>query len=407
MRRWVVSAAVVAVVGVGVMKVMPHHDYELQLLMPSAEGSFVGARTMIDGQEVGHVKDVSVEGNHAKVTVEVDSAHAPLHAGTTAHITWNSVIGRRQVELVPGPAKNPELPSGKVVDSSTERVELDDLVAALDAPTRAKVQKLVAGLQSTLHGSEGDVRSTLDSAGPFVQAIGEVLKGVGQDGPAIRRLVMQLHSMTSTLSSRHTELAATVQNLTALVSSAAQQQEQIKAALDEVPGTVQEGSAFFSRVPAAVDQTVPLLNDLRPATKQLPSVAHNLNPVLTDLRPTVAALRPTLQAARALLGVTPDLLDSTHATIPGIDDAVSSLQPAVAFLRPYTPEVIGFLTNWTSLFSAKNAAGHFGRALVPFSASQLNDNPGILPPGMTQDKEPAPGSIIGQAWTDANGDGVR
>jgi len=213
--------------------------------------------------------------------------------------------------------------------------------------------------------------------------------------------------MTQTLSRRDQELAATVQNLSGLVSAAADQQEQIRAALGEVPGTVRAGSDFFSRVPAAIDATIPLLEDLRPATAKLPSVAKNLNPVLNDLRPTVAELRPALQAARTLLGETPDLLDMADATIPGLNDAVTSLLPAVAFLRPYTPEIIGFLSNWTSLFSAKNAAGHFGRAMVPISASMLNDNPGVLPPGMTQDKAPLPGELAGQPWTDANGDGVR
>ncbi|HSV39138.1 MAG TPA: MlaD family protein [Nocardioidaceae bacterium] len=406
MQKWFVPATALALVAVA-FKLAPDNDYELELLMPSAEGSFVGARTMIAGQEVGRVSEVGVDGNKAKVTVVIDDEHAPLHAGTTARITWNSVIGRRQVELVPGAETNPELPSGKVVESNLERVELDDLVAALDGPTREKVQRLVQQLEVTLDGNEGNLQQTLNSAGPFVAAIGEVLKGVGQDGPAIRRLVTQLHTMTQTLSARDNELAATVQNLQSLVSAAADQQEQIRAALDEVPGTVRAGSDFFSRVPAAIDATLPLLEDLRPATAKLPSVAKNLNPVLTDLRPTVAELRPALQAARMLLGETPDLLDMANSTVPAIGDAVTSLLPAVAFLRPYTPEIIGFLSNWTSLFSAKNSAGHFGRAMVPVSASMLNDNPGILPPGMTQDKAPLPGELAGQPWTDANGDGVR
>lgn len=406
MRKTLVPVAALALAAVA-FKLAPDNDYELNLLMPSAEGSFVGARAMLAGQEIGRVTDVGVEGDHARVTVAIDDDHAPLHAGTSARITWNSVIGRRQVELVPGPEANPELPSGKVVDAATERVELDDLVAALDAPTRAKVQRLVKQLQVTLDGNEASLQDTLNSAGPFVQAIGEVIKGVGQDGPAIRKLVTQLHDMTSTLAARDDELAATVTNLRSMVSAAADQQEQISAALAEVPDTVRAGSDFFGRVPAAVDSAIPLLEDLQPATAKLPSVARNLNPVLTDLRPTVAELRPALAAARSLLGVAPGVLDTAHGTVPDLDAAVTALAPAVAFLRPYTPEVIGFLTNWTSLFSAKNAAGHYGRAMVPLSASMLNDNPGVLPPGMTQDKAPLPGELADQPWTDANGDALR
>jgi len=376
--------------------------------VPSAEGAFVGAKAMIAGREVGKVSAVGVEGNAARLTVEIeDDRYTPLHSGTTVHITWNSLIGRREVELVPAPESNPALPSGKVIQSQVERVELDDIVAALDAPTRAKVKKLVHQLDKTLDGNETTLNETLDSAGPFVGALGEVLKGLGQDGPAIRALVTRLHQITSVLSERDREMAATVRNLGDLVSAAADQQEQIATALDEVPSTVEAGNAFFEKVPGAVDETVPLLEDLRPATRQLPAVAARLNPVLADLRPTVAQLRPTLVAVRALLGETPGLLGVGTETVPEVDSALTALQPAVAFLRPYTPEVIGFLTNWASLFSAKNAAGHFGRALIPASVSSFNSNPGIMPPGMFQAEEPPPGSLVDQPWTDANGDQVR
>ena len=77
---------------------------------------------------------------------------------------------------------------------------------------------------------------------------------------------------------------------------------------------------------------------------------------------------------------------------PDLETALIQLQPAVSFLRPYTPEIVGFLTNWSSLFAAKNAAGHFGRALIPASVSSFNSNPGILPPFMFQAKAPEPGS---------------
>ena len=404
----VVGVGMLALALIGALQMTGGDDtYELEFLMPSADGMYPGAAATAGGFTVGEVSAVAVQGDQARITVEIDPSNAPMHAGTLARIGWNSLIGRRQLELSPGPATNPDLPSGKLIESSVERVELDDIVATLDEPTRAKVQELVGTLEQTLEGNAVSLNQTLDSAGPFVQALGEVLRGVGQDGPAIKSLVTRLHKITSTLSDRDQELAATVENLGLLVESAAQQQTQITEALDDLPATLEAGTEFFGNVPAAVDETVPLLEDLRPATDQLPAVAAKLNPVLTDLRPTVAELRPTLAAASSLLSETPGLLDAGSATLPSLESALGSLQPAVTFLRPYTPEVIGFLTNWTSLFSAKNAAGHFGRALVPASATSFNSNPGILPPGMTQWEAPSPGQLVGQSWTDANGDAVR
>jgi phospholipid/cholesterol/gamma-HCH transport system substrate-binding protein len=382
-------------------------DYELQVLVPSAEGALEGAPAFIDGFPAGTVTDVGVQGDSAKLTVEIDEEHAPLHAGTVARIGWNSLLGRRLVEVMPGPEANPELPDGQLVESDYERVELDDVMAALDAPTRRHVQQLVSQLDATLQGRERDLNRTLDTAGPFVGELGAVLEQIGGDGPAIRSLVSRLRQITATLAARDRETAQTVTNLSALVQETVTQQRNVAAALAELPATASAGTRFFRTVPPAVDRTVALLHDVRPATQRLPSVARKLNPVLSDLRPTVDRLRPTLAAARSLLRQTPGLLDTGAQTLPEAESAVRAFQPAVTFLRPYTPEVIGFLNNWASLFSAKNSEGHFGRALVPASGSSLSNNPGVLPPGMTQWGAPAPGQLVGQPWTDANGDQVR
>lgn len=405
-KKWLAAAAVV-LVATTVGLAWPRDDYLLQVHMPTAAGTFVGARVTIAGQEVGKVTEVGVLGDKARVTVTVDDANAPMPSGTTARTNWSSVIGVRTVELLPGPDKNPDLPSGHAIPAKAERVELDDVLATLDAPTRKRLKSAVAGLRRATEGNEANLNETLKTAGPAVGALGEVLRGLGEDGPAIRALVANLHQLTSTLSNRRAELSGTVRNLSDLVGSAAGQQGQLKAAVGEVPSTAKAGSKMFGRVPAAVDAAAPLLRDLRPATERLPAIARDLRPVLTELRPTVDALRPTLASAQTVLRYTPDLLDSAHATVPGVRDAVGSARPAVSFLRPYTPEVIGFLSNWTSLFSGKNASGHFGRALVVESSTSVTDNPGVLPPGTELDPRPAPGSLAGQPWTDANGDGIR
>jgi phospholipid/cholesterol/gamma-HCH transport system substrate-binding protein len=213
--------------------------------------------------------------------------------------------------------------------------------------------------------------------------------------------------VTKSLSARDADVAGTIRDLRALVGVAVRQADQIKTALDEVPTTLRTANNLLKKVPDAVDETVPLLKDLQPAVHKLPSVARRLDPVLQDLRPVVAELRPTLTAADQLLEQTPGLLSIATKTVPDVETALTQLQPAVNFLRPYTPEVVGFLTNWASLFSAKNASGHFGRAMIPASVSSFTSNPGVLPPFMFQSKEPAPGSLLDKPWSDANGDGVR
>lgn len=380
--------------------------YTLQILMPTADGTFVGGSVTIAGRPVGTITKLGVQDKQALVTISIDSADAPLHAGTQARINWESVVGGRVVDLLPGPSTNPALASGQTLVSKTERVELDQVFAMLDAPTRLKVQKLVGTLNTTLGSTAHDLKPTIETSGPTISALGSLMEAVGQDGPAIRDLISKLHSMTSVLASHSSSVSATIGHLEQLTSAIADEQQGVAQTLAELPGTISAAQTTLGQVPGAVSAAVPLLNDLAPATAQLPETARNLSPFLQLLRPTVADLRPTLASARTLLGYTPGFLDTSRQTLPAITTALTSLAPAISFLRPYTPELTGWLSNWASLF-ASQTSGNYARLLIPEGATSVVGALSSLPPGTTRDPAPAPGAIAGQPWTDANGDGAR
>ncbi|MBO0851289.1 MAG: MCE family protein [Pseudonocardia sp.] len=381
--------------------------YRVEFLMPSADGTFPGDPVKIGGQDAGTVRSIGVRDNKALVTVDLDDAFAPLHAGTNARIDWEAVLSERFLDILPGPATNPVIPSGGRIVATIERVELGDLLSMLDPKTLTDANSLVQQVSALLKDREPQARATLATGGPALNGLGEVLQGIGSDGPAIRDLVSQLHQITGTLAARDAKVAGTVRDLGQLTGDVAGEQEQLADGLKELPPTLGAVKATLDKVPDAVDQTVPLLTDLQPATARLPGIAANLNPVLSDLRPAVGDLRPTLDAANALLRRTPGLLDSAHGVLPQATDIVHTAEPAVAFLRPYTPELTGWFSNWTGIFAGNDATGNYARALLTASVSSVGDNPGVMPPGQSRDERPAPGSIVGQPWTDANGDGQR
>lgn len=398
------ALTVVLVAGVAVAVASSSDPYRVQFVMTSAEGTFPGNKALIAGRQAGTVEKVEVRDDKALVTVDIDHEFAPLHQGTDARISWQAVLNERFLEILPGPASAPVLPSDSRVQSHYERVELDQLLATLDPKTMQNTSAVVQQVSAALKGREQGLKGTLQYGGPALNALGEVLQGVGSDGPAIRDLVTQLHQVTSTLSARGDELSNTVNNLGDLTAATASQQKALSDGIAQLPSTLSAAKTTLDKVPDAVDQTVPLLNDLQPATAKLPSVAANLRPVVSDLSPVVGQLRPTLDSAQALLDRTPGLIDSAHEVLPGATDVVTRAQPAVAFLRPYTPELTGWLTNWTGIWAGQDGVGSYARALLTASASSVGDNPGAIPPGQRRDERPAPGSLVGQPWTDANGD---
>ncbi|SFB53461.1 phospholipid/cholesterol/gamma-HCH transport system substrate-binding protein [Amycolatopsis marina] len=409
MRRIPLLVLAVAAVAAAAVLVAPSDDeYPANVVLPSATGLIAGSKVLVNGFDAGSVDKVSIKDGRALVTMKLTKDFAPLHSGASASIVWKAVLGERQLDVRDGPKTNPVIPAGGTLDGKvSDPVEMDKVLDALDPDTRAHLSSLVRGLDRTVAGNEHDLQQTVRKAGPTLQALGEVLRAVGSDGPAIKELVERMNDMVTTLVNRDQQVRLIVSGLSNATGVVAQQRDQLRAALRKLPATLGTADQTLAAVPGTVDKVVPLLDDLRPATDRLPAVARNLRPVLADLRPTVAQLRPTLGSLGTLLQFTPGLLDSAHGALPGTDSAVASLTPALNFLRPYTPEVVGWLSNWGSSAANYDSNGHYMRVNIPAGMSSFVNNPGVMPPGMVSDPFPAPGAIAGQPWTDAFGSGVR
>ncbi|MFR9805066.1 MlaD family protein [Pseudonocardia sp. RS010] len=404
MGRRTLFALAAAVVVIGLLAgslIVRGNSSTVQLSMPSAAQLVAGSPVWIDGAKVGSVDVLEARDGRAVATLDLDHG-VTLHEGTTARVEWKSVLGERVVALTPGPETNAEVPDGGLLEVPATQIEVDQVLAALDEPTREQLKGLFAQLANTMKGNEADLRQTLATAGPAVDALGQVLQAVGSDGPAIRALVSQLRELTTAVNERRDDLAATIGDLSTFTGRVAEQQEQLRAGLGELPSTLDQATATLGKVPGAAEQVVPLLDDLRPATAGLPGVAADLGPVLSDLRPAVADLRPALSALDQLLDYTPGLIDTAHQVLPPVRQAVDTLRPAVEFLRPYTPEFAGWLANWNSQYAAYDSQGHVWAGLIAPGPAGINESQVLLPP-LKKPLEPPPGGAVNQPWTDANG----
>lgn len=412
-RLMLIAAALALVVTVALRLVGGSDPYTVKFLMPLADKTFVGAKVTVNGEQVGSISDLGVRDGMAVVTAEIDEDHAPLPAGTQGRVRWESVLGARTLEIIPGESGNADLPSGHLLTSNVEGAELDDLLAMLDAPTRKKLQNLVASLSTTVDGKEQKLNKTLQEAGPTIQALGEVARAVGEDGPAIKKLVSQLRGVTTTMAAKDDDLSASVAQLSALMGAVAAEQESLKATLTRLPGTLDVATRTLGAVESPVDSARELLRDLQPATTQLPALAKDLKPALADAKPALADLTPILKSADQLLTDTPSLASGLRDLLPTTDAALTQANPMVDFLRPYTPEVAGWMSNWTATFGNRNQMGNYARALITASVSSVADALPGVPPGMGQNPRPVPGSLNAWnskqllGWTDATGEEIQ
>lgn len=386
--------------------------YEVTVVMPTAPNLVKGGKVEVDGADAGRVSELRVRDGQALITVGVRDDFTPLPTGTTARIEWKALLGERILVLEPGPADNPDLPDRGRVEGSRQRVEIDQVLAALDAPTRARLRSLAARAAATLSDSEGDVNATLRTAGPALEALGEVADAVGRDGQALRSLISRMRDVTEVTTARRSDVRSAVVDLQDLAARTARERAAMDRALAELPGTLEQATRTLGAVPGTVDQADPLLRDAAPLAAEIGAVARDLRPLLQDLRPTLQNLRPALAEAATLLQGTPALLDGAAATLPGLTQITNGGLPALDFLRPYTPELAGWLANWGSTAANYDVYGNYARIYVQGGMASFNETPaGASPPGpmgfVRSNPHRQPGELEGQPWTDANGSGMR
>lgn len=407
MRLFALLGGAIALVIAGVW-LLTGQNYTVNIAMPSATNLIKGGIVTVNGFNAGAISDIRTEGNRAIVTLSVKDEYGPLHEGARTDIRFKSLLGERYVQIFDGPANNPTIPDGgTLAGTQPATVEVDEILNTLDPPTLAHVRTLVNNLNSTVRGQEGNINASVSAAGPALNAVGGVLDAVGTDGPAIRNLVTRLNGMVGTLADRQQDMRTIVTEFSRLTALAGQHKDQLREGLRLLPPTLQTARTTLEKVPGTADEVVPLLEDLDKPTHKLIDVSSDLNDVLEDLRPTLHDLDPTLDSLSELFDHTPGLLDSTHDALPQLTGTLDYLEKPLDFLRPYTPEAIGWISNWNSLHSSYDAGGHYTRIELQAGPTSVNLNPGVVPPGVTNDPFPMPGANGGTPWTDAWGSGIK
>lgn len=404
------AIVIAAVLAVGGATMANAGNYKVAVVLPNAVNIIEGGSVIREGYRAGTIDSVEVVDGKAKVVLDLDDEFGKLHDGVRVDVAWKGTIGERLVTVTDGPRKNAEIPSGALLTNvASEPVEIAEVMSALDAPTRKNVNTLIKRINATTTDHEADMKAALTTAGPAVEQLGAMLADLGTDGEAIRQILTQSNRTMTILANRQRTLSQVVGNLSDMSESVVTRRKELGETLETLPEVIEEGEKTFEAVPDAVDEAVPLLEDLEPATDKLASTSKHLKPVLQDLRPAVQDLRPALASLAALLNQTPAMMDAGTATFPAINNAVKTTQPMVGFLRPYTPEVVGWLSNWASLAGNYDSNGHYARFHI------INGPQSVIPSvaavsqagGVSQNLRPKPGEPVGQAWEDAYGDGLR
>jgi phospholipid/cholesterol/gamma-HCH transport system substrate-binding protein len=289
-----------------------------------------------------------------------------------------------------GPGDAPELDDGAVLgtNTTTSVVDLDQIFNTLDERTRGSLQDVVKGFATQYEGKEAEAGEAAEYFNPLLSTSRRLVGELTEDEAALTRFIVDTGRLSSTLAGRRGELAALVGNTNATAQAIGSENVALSESLALLPSTLRRGNTTFVNLRATLDDLDVLVAESKPATKELAPFLQDLRPLLEEAGPTIHDLDVLVRRP----GPNNDLVDATRGLPPlqrvatpafrNGRQALQKLQPVLEFIRPYTPEITGWLRDFGSSSANYDANGHYARIQPMFNAFQFTDNPagGTLTP---------------------------
>jgi len=354
------AAALTAVVAVLVLTGNGQH--QLRAEFTAALQVRPGQEVRVAGRVVGSIQSVALSDGRALVTLGIDDSQWPLHAGTTAELRFGAAAAyaSRYVQLRPGPAHEPALPEDALLpqaDTITP-VEFDQIYSTFGPRTRRNLGGTVAGVARTLSGHGGDIARDLTLGSPGTQRTANMLGDLGMDPAALGTLVTAGAQTVSALRATNPQLLGLVSHAADTFSVFADNAAALQASIERLPGTLSTTQHTLAHLDRSLNGLATLVSDLAPGAAGLLTTAPLLTRTLQTLGRIGPLARSTLERGTRQLPAVTRLLDTARPFLPALSRALNRLAPMVACVRPYAPEIGGYLGTWQG--GPIDTVGHFG-----------------------------------------------
>ena len=367
--------------------------HEYTLLFQTAGQLVKDDDVQVAGRRIGSVRSIELtDDNLAAVKIQVEEPYAPLREGTSAVVRLTSLSGiaNRYVALTLAPDTNKKLDDGAQLDLSrtTSVVDLDQLFNALDEKTRGNLQGVIEGFATQYKGRSAEIGQSAKYFNPLLSTSRVLAGQITEDEGALTRFLVNSSRAVTAVAERRDDLSGLVTNANATAGAIAAEQAALSRALELLPTTLRRANTTFVNLRATLDDLDVLVAESKPATKDLAPFLRELRPLVRDARPTVRDLSTLLHRN----GPNNDLVDATRK-MPALQRAASPAftqgrlalqraQPVLEFIRPYTPDLVGWFRDFGQGAASYDANGHYARIQPIFNSFSFADNPagGVLTP---------------------------
>ncbi|HEY9416228.1 MAG TPA: MlaD family protein [Pseudonocardia sp.] len=349
------------------------------------------AEVLEAGVSVGRVAALQrVSPQTVRVVLTLDPMAAPLHEGAVLQIIERSLLGQPAVKLIDG--TGPRVPDGSVLPASAVRpaVALRDVLASLDAPSRASL----GGVIRSLGVSTDDRRPEVAQLAGGLSAIGDrgdvALASIAAQSQDLSEVSRELRQVFDALDVGQGRIADLVTSANRLSQATAGQRPAIEQTLRKLPGVLDSAttaSADISRISGAL---APVAADLHRAAPDLDRALDRMPDTTAHVRGLLPHLQDVLDDAPDTLKAVPDFGQEARDMFPTGVDLLREFNPMARYIKPYGPDISAFFANFGSSINRYGDDGGSYLYVRPVvGAASLRPSP-IVPPAVLQGRNPYP-----------------
>jgi ABC-type transporter Mla subunit MlaD len=395
------------------------HSFRLKAQFSTAVDIRPRSPVRIAGVNVGSVASVTREGQTGLVTMELQQQALPIHTDATVKIRPRIFLeGNDFIELQPGSPTAKTVSEGFTipVTQTSDPVQVDQLLTALNSDTRANLQTVLVEYGDALtrepnaaEDAEQDpeVRG-LNAAQAIAKAythgpeaargasiVQQALGGIEQHDLSL--LIRSIERTSSALNVHEQQLGELIGNFNSFVGSIAAQSSSVSAAVAQLPGTLHTTDTALASLDRSFPPTRSFALALVPGVQQTPATIQATLPWITQIR---GLLGPAELGgvAKGLAGGTPALATLIASQPPFFEQGSLIGQCVAKVLRPSfqtkiqdgantsgvsnEQEFLGSLLGFNASGQSFDGNGNFYRLLVT-GGSQVLVTPGTILPGST------------------------
>lgn len=347
--------------------------YEVTAHLSDAQNLVYDSDVRIAGVRVGKIRGLSEDDGVVRATMEIRGDAHPLHEGATVRLRPKTLIEETYIEVVDGTGK--ALPDGAVLPAAAEQptVQIDDLLNALDPPTRDALTSLATRLGEATAGHGTDLDATLAGLAAVAREGHGPLDVLAAQSEDLQGLVAETAALLAALDTGEGQLARFVTAANRMSGAVAGRADKVEAAMRLLPGVLGEAEAAGAPLRQLSGALAPLAAPLRAGAADLAAAMDGLGPAAAELRATYPVLQRVLDQAPATLDLTPSVAAELSAIIPPSQVFLSDLNPMLAFLAPYGKDLAAFVTNLGQVFGYADGTGTYVRTFVVLSDQGQKD----------------------------------